>query len=70
MNDGGGKLKASNVALGTENGASGLVNISGAGAAFSMTTLSVGSFQFGSSTIGGVGTLVVSDGGYAWSPRR
>ena len=64
LNDGGGKLKAANVAIGTENGGSGLVNISGAGAAFSMTTLSVGSFQSGSSTTGGVGNLVVSDGGY------
>ena len=64
LNDGGGKLKAANVAIGTENGGSGLVNVSGAGAAFSMTTLSVGSFQSGSSTTGGVGTLVVSDGGY------
>ena len=64
LNDGGGQLKAANVAIGTENGGSGLVNIFGAGAAFSMTTLSVGSFQSGSSTTGGVGTLVVSDGGY------
>ena len=64
LNDGGGQLKAANVAIGTENGGSGLVNISGAGAAFSMTTLSVGSFQSGSSTTGGVGNLVVSDGGY------
>jgi hypothetical protein len=64
LNDGGGKLKAANVTIGTENGGSGLVNVSGAGAAFSMTTFSVGSFQSGSSTTGGVGTLLVSSGGY------
>jgi hypothetical protein len=64
LNDGGGKLKAANVTIGTENGGSGLVNVSGAGAAFSMTTFSVGSFQSGSSTTGGVGTLLASSGGY------
>src|SRR5262249_39154664 len=36
LNDGGGKLKAANVAVGTQNGGSGLINVSGAGAAFSM----------------------------------
>jgi hypothetical protein len=64
LNDGAGKLKGASVAVGTENGDSGLVNVFGAGAAFSMTTLSVGSFESGNSPAGGVGTLVVSDGGY------
>ena len=64
LNDGAGTLKGASVAVGTENGGSGLVNVFGAGAAFSMTTLSVGSFESGNSPAGGVGTLVVSDGGY------
>jgi hypothetical protein len=61
--EGAGTLRAGDIALATQNGADGLVLVSGANTVLSATTMEVGSFASSTSPNGGDGNLEVA-GGY------
>jgi hypothetical protein len=63
LNQGGGTLRASDFAVGTQAGGVGAVNVSGASAVLSAMTMEVGSFGSSNSVNGGIGNLNVA-GGY------
>jgi hypothetical protein len=60
----GGAISASDVGIGSGGSGDGRVEITGSSAKLSAATIEIGGFKSGNSVSGGVGDLVVSDGGY------